>query len=212
MVKVERSFPAPTSLSFKESYREADVISRLRNDFYDKCYICELKLSDINVEHLLPHKNIDLDRKFDWENLFLSCPHCNEVKNNSRYEEKILDCCKVDPEEKISFEFKGNEIEVLSKNPQDEQAVKTAELIYEVFNIKNTGIREFASDFRFKKLQKEMLIFLQKLEEYRNNKQSFFNFRILKELLKRESEFAAFKRNYIRKNIKVYPELEEVIK
>lgn len=145
-------------------------------------------------------RNIDLDRKFDWENLFLSCPHCNGVKNNSRYEEKI------------SFEFKGNEIEVLSKNPQDEQAVKTAELIYEVFNIKNTGIREFASDFRFKKLQKEMLIFLQKLEEYRNNKQSFFNFRILKELLKRESEFAAFKRNYIRKNIKVYPELEEVIK
>lgn len=33
------------------------------------------------MEHLLPHKNGKyLDRKFDWNNLFWACGHCNNVK------------------------------------------------------------------------------------------------------------------------------------
>ena len=63
MVKIERSFPAPASLESEAkkvsgSYEQPDVVSRLRKDFHDKCYICELKnLQDPQVEHLLPHKN-----------------------------------------------------------------------------------------------------------------------------------------------------------
>ncbi len=48
MVKVERSFPAPESLAEeakKENgrgkYDKPDVIERLKNDFHNKCYICE---------------------------------------------------------------------------------------------------------------------------------------------------------------------------
>lgn len=210
MVKIERSYPPPKSLSLKRSYKERDVIERLQKDFFGKCYICGLnQLPDINVEHLFPHKE-DIIKKFDWDNLFLSCPHCNSVKNKKEYEDKILDCCKIDPEEKINFEFNEEDINIFSKDESDEKAVQTSKLIYEVFNIKNTGIREYTSHFRFKALQEEMLIFFNILEEY-NREKNNFSLRSLKEKLKRESRFAAFKRNYMRKNIKKYSEFKEIL-
>ena len=64
MVKIKRSFPAPSSLEIEAKkssgkYDKPDVIKQLREDFYDKCYICELKdLQDPEVEYLLPHENI----------------------------------------------------------------------------------------------------------------------------------------------------------
>ena len=77
------------------SYREQDVIEQLANDFHEKCYICEIKpVQDPQVEHRLPHHNRSFPtRVFDWNNLFYSCSHCNSVKNNSRYEEGIIDYC-----------------------------------------------------------------------------------------------------------------------
>ena len=107
MVKCERTFPAPASLAAEKrkgergNYREPDVVQRLRNDFHDKSYICETPdLQDPQVEHLIPHKG-DLDLKFDWNNLFWSCAHCNSVKNQEKYTGKIIDCCKVDPEQRL---------------------------------------------------------------------------------------------------------------
>ena len=104
MVKVVRSFPAPASLAEEAKkahgeYNKPDVIERLKKVFDNKCYICEMKeLQDPNVEHLLPHKNGKyLERKFDWENLFWACGHCNSVKNNGKYDEGIVDCCKLKP-------------------------------------------------------------------------------------------------------------------
>lgn len=115
MVKIERSYPAPVSLAIEKekvngSYSESDVVQQLLKDFHNKCYICEMKeLQDPQIEHLVPHKNGKYkDRKFDWGNLFLSCGHCNGVKNQSKYEEGILDCCKEDPEKMISFKIKEN--------------------------------------------------------------------------------------------------------
>ena len=48
MVKIERSFPAPSSLEAEAkkksgSYEKSDVVERLKQDFHNKCYICELK-------------------------------------------------------------------------------------------------------------------------------------------------------------------------
>lgn len=88
MVKVERSFPAPASLALESqkangSYSMPDVVKQLKEDFHNKCYICELnELQDAQVEHLLPHLDGKYPkRKFDWNNLFWSCGHCNNVKN-----------------------------------------------------------------------------------------------------------------------------------
>ena len=75
MIKIQRSFPAPASLALEAKkangkYNLADVTNQLRKDFYDKCYICEIKpVQDPEVEHRLPHKNGKYaDRKFDLEN------------------------------------------------------------------------------------------------------------------------------------------------
>ena len=38
---------------------------------------------------------------FDWNKLFWSCGHCNGIKNQRKYDEHIIGCCKVDPEDRI---------------------------------------------------------------------------------------------------------------
>lgn len=178
MVKVERSFPAPASLAEeaqKDSgrYDGPDVVKQLRESFWDKCYICEMaSLQDPVIEHLLPHKNGKYkDRKFDWNNLFLSCGHCNSVKKQQKYDEGIIDCCKTDPEELIYFRLQENTINISAIDDEDEKALLTAMLIQEVFEAK----------------KKEAM-------------------------LRRKSAFAAFKRNYVRENRDIYPQLMPYIR
>lgn len=218
MVKINRSYPAPESLEKESkkadgSYSEKDVIERLKSDSHNKCYICELKnLQDPQVEHLLPHKKGKYkERKFDWDNLFWSCAHCNGVKNREEYEEKIVDCCKIDPEECICFLLKDNNVMVKAKCESDTVAIKTAQLVKEVFSIDNTGMRVYRSDMRLKELKKEMNVLYDKLEVHKRNPYSTINLRMLKALLKRESAFAGFKRCYIREHLKEFPELCEYI-
>ena len=86
MVYFEKTAEAPASLAREKakgkngSYREDDVVTLLDKDFHGKCYICETKYpTGINIEHFIPHRgNIDL--MYDWNNLFLTCPHCNNTK------------------------------------------------------------------------------------------------------------------------------------
>lgn len=80
---------------------------QLHRDFRGKCYLCEIdQLQSVEVKHLKSHHNgKDRDRMFDWNNLFYSCSHCNSVKNKKKYEDCILDCCQVDPEEYICQEL-----------------------------------------------------------------------------------------------------------
>lgn len=214
MVKIERTLPPPGSLAIEAkkangSYKESDVVKQLRKDFHDKCYICEMgELQDAEVEHLLPHKNGKYpERKFDWNNLFWSCGHCNSVKNKTKYEVGIIDCCSVDPEDKMYFRLEAENVIVLAKNEEDQQAVLTSELVTEVFNQKNTGMREYKSAMRFQKLTEEMNKFYHAIEELNENPESKFALRKMKALLRRESAFAAFKRNYVRENAGSYPEL-----
>ncbi len=218
MVQIERSFPAPKSLAEEMekangSYSKPDVIERLKKDFHGKCYICGMKgLQDPQVEHLLPHKNGRYkDRKFDWENLFWSCGHCNNVKNQEAYDTGILDCCKRNPEEAIIFELRGQNVLVKEVDSGDREAVLAAQLVTEVFNIRNTGMRVYKSDMRFKMLQREMNVLYKKLEAYKKEPDSKILNRTLKALLRKESAFAGFKRYYVRMHLKEYPQLAEYI-
>lgn len=214
MVKIERSFPAPESLAEEAtkvngSYEKEDVVYRLKKDFHDKCYICEMDhLQDPQVEHLLPHKNGKYpDRKFDWNNLFWVCGHCNSVKNQQKYDVGILDCCALDPEEYIIFQLIDGKINVFAKDENNTKAVLTARLIAEVFDLKNTAMRVYKSDLRFRELTQEMNKLYDCIEEWRENPDSEFALRKIKALLRRESRFAAFKRNYVRENQENYRQL-----
>lgn len=84
MVKIERSSVAPFSLAIEKAkgtknYREQDVVLQLNADFHGKCYLCEIdELQSVEVEHLRAHRGTDRNLMFDWNNLFLCCPHCTE--------------------------------------------------------------------------------------------------------------------------------------
>lgn len=219
MVKVQRSYPAPESLEIEAqkpngSYSCDDVVERLKDDFHNKCYICEIdQLQDPQIEHLLPHMNGKyVQRKFDWNNLFWACGHCNNVKNQKKYQDGIIDCCKEDPEERLSFELENEEVKVEAIDKEDKKAILTAELIMEVFNLKNTGMRVYKSEHRYKELNLEMNILYDALEELKKSPKSAFLSRKVQALLRRESRFAAFKRNYIRDNKGYYPESERWLK
>lgn len=218
MVKVERTFPAPASLEMEAKkasgrYDKSDVIEQLRKDFHDKCYICEIKdLQDPEVEHLLPHVNGKYrDRKFDWNNLFWSCGHCNKVKNQQKYAKGIVDCCVDDPEELMYFRLQEENVAVVAKDKSNEKAALTAILVYEVFNLQNTDMRVYKSAMRLRELNLEMNALYDNLEAMKKNPNSKVIMRKLKALLRRESKFAAFKRNYIRENKKEYPQLVSYI-
>ena len=218
MVKVERSFPAPKSLAVEAkkaagSYREKDVIEQLRHDFNDKCYICELKpLPDVQVEHLKPHKGgLFKELKFAWGNLFLSCVHCNSVKNKNAYDEGIIDCCKIDPEERISFRLVNASVHAEARNPEDEVAILTAKLVNDVFNTRNTGMRVNASEYRTKALNLEMDKLYASLEELKHCPDSTFAIKKVNALLRKETCFAAFKREYVRIKIGEYPQFSDLV-
>ena len=100
MVKIERkdsdeARAAVASLEREKAkssgtYNTPEVNKALGLMFAHKCYLCEQKgLHGIQIEHLVPHqKNRDL--MFDWNNLFLSCSHCNNMKSHGFFLPKSL--------------------------------------------------------------------------------------------------------------------------
>lgn len=215
MVRVERTKTPPVSLAVEAqktngSYKKADVIHQLEADFHHKCYLCELKNpSDIQVEHLHPHHNRTIkERVFDWNNLFFSCPHCNLMKNKRIYDDAILDCCEVDPEPLLNHIFENQKVIITSNSSS---ADKTAQLIEECFECRNTGIREYQCQYRFHELSIEMNAFFRALEKYKNKPNSPRFKASLRSMLSRESKFAAFKRYYLKTHLNDYRDLESYI-
>lgn len=219
MVKIERTPTPPPSLEVESkkangSYSEKDVLDQLKIDFYGKCYICELDdLTDVQVEHLHPHHNrTRKERVFDWNNLFYSCPHCNNIKAARKYDDKILDCCVVDPEKYLNHVFGGQFVSVTpAEGITAEDAVMTADLIQNSFEKRNTGIREIQCEARYQRLAKTMNDLFVALKAYKDNTSSKKYYFALRGMLKREYKFAAFTRYYVRSHIADYPELSDLV-
>jgi len=92
MVYFPKSQPAPASLAAKKSWKGKDVLLRLQADFHNKCYVCEAKeITYPEVEHFIPHKGADI-LKYDWNNLFFVCGHCNHTKSTKKEYDGILNC------------------------------------------------------------------------------------------------------------------------
>lgn len=185
----------------------------MRKNFHNECYICEMdNLQDPQVEHLRPHfngKNIDL--KFDWNNLFWSCGHCNSVKNQRKYDEHVIDCCALDPEVKIYFRLCDGNTNVQAVDPEDEDAKMTAELVTEVFNKTNSGMRVYKSNMRFDELNREMNKLYTILEELSKNERSGFLLKQLQVLISAVYAFAKYGILFRKvSGIKVIPEILKI--
>lgn len=215
MVKIERTPVAPASLAVEKergtnNYRGDDVIQQLYKDFHGKCYLCEIdELQSVQVEHLIAHHNgSNRELMFDWNNLFYSCGHCNNVKNAKQYEDTILDCCQIEPELYLDQEFANGHVKVEALKPS---AQMTAQLITECFEKKNTGIRILECKTRIDALQKTMTILYNSLNEYKQEP-TVKTFRTLRGMLNRTYKFAGFTRAYVRKHVEDYPELAELVR
>ncbi len=201
MIFIKRTKTAPEILDIEKrkangSYNKGDVKSLLYKDFYEKCYICGVKpLQDGGeIEHLVAHKG-DLDKKFDWENLFLSCGHCNGIKNKKEYSENVINCTKINPNTQIKQVLSDNSVcvELIDANIQSET---TAKLIEECFNAESTITRKKASTYRLDVLKSEMGKFYSVILKYKKSQKSYYKKQI-EAMLQDNTKFTAFKRDYI---------------
>jgi len=219
MLYFEKSQPAPKCLEIEKNKKDGDykcgkVLSRLKKDFMNKCYICEFTPLSINVEHFRPHKK-DKDLKFSWDNLFYSCGHCNNTKL-AKYDD-ILDCTKLedDIENKIKYilnPFPAESIKVEALN-SEESTVSTKSLIEAVFNgttkmkkIESANLRNF--------LLKDIEKFNKYIQRYQNltdsnDKEHFLD--KIKSNLDKSSNFVSFKRWIIRENQSLLKEFGKYI-
>lgn len=216
MIKVDRTTTAPASLAIEKtkangSYKCKDVINTLRHDFREKCYLCELKnLQDPEVEHLLPHENGRYkDRKFDWNNLFWACRHCNTVKNQVRYSQDVIDCCNIDPKYKISHYYKNGKVKIVAID-NDKISNNTAQLIEDCFELRNSGIREAACDARVQQLQKVLSELYNNLLVYKKSSNEYVKNKIIS-LIKDDAPFASFTQQYIRDHLNIYENFKQYV-
>jgi len=212
MVYFERSQPAPECLAKEKvkksgDYKCGDVLDRLKKDFKNKCYICEEKFpSGINVEHLLPHKSKNKELEFSWENLFLSCTHCNKSKG-TKYS-NILNCTKKDenPEHRLrhTCSLLSKEAVCIENLDNSSKTEETKELILKVYNgggYKLKVSKLEAENIR-KKLVKEVRNFYYVLEDYDdetlNSEDKEYLLYKIRIHLSTASAFTAFKRWIVR--------------
>ncbi|MBS2100216.1 HNH endonuclease [Carboxylicivirga linearis] len=174
MVYLEKSQPAPDCLEIEKekangSYNCNGVLERLKNDFKNKCYVCESKEPHtINTEHFLPHKG-DKDLKFSWDNLFYCCGHCNNTKLAKEKYDDILNCTveqdAVDSKIKYQINPFPKEKVVVVPNENTERVLNTVDLLLSVYN-GTTELKTIESANIRNKLLKEIREFQNLLFEF----------------------------------------------
>ena len=193
------------------NYKCKEVQSKLKEDFVNKCYLCEQKgNTDFQIEHFKPHQNKNIDLKFDWNNLFLACSYCNGKKGdryNTNDENQILDCTNSnhDVENWIKYEkpnYPKSDFKIIAL--KDEKIINnTVKLLNEIYNgNKRTEEKtENLNDLIANELRK-----LQKLIKKHFKKQDVI--KKIKRILSNRSPFTAFKRQIIKDN-SAYKEFEK---
>lgn len=219
MVYIEKSQPAPDCLEKEKAkangdYKCSNVLDVIKNDFKNKCYICEYKEPvAINVEHFVPHEG-DKDLKFDWKNLFWSCAHCNNIKL-ANYT-NILNCTNSTHfvSIKLKYLFKPFPYEkvVIEELVNSPEVVQTKELLEAVYN-GTTKLKTIEASNLRNKLLEEIKDFQNYLCEYFKDTNSdedkeFFLIRI-RGHLNSASNFTAFKRWIIIENETLYKEFSQ---
>ena len=229
MIYLPKSSHAPASLAVESAkpngdYRGEDVLLLLREDFKNKCYLCETKEPhDINVEHFIPHKG-NLTLKFDWNNLFFACPHCNGTKLETV---GILNCTTdpdcdkrhrysigTPPSEAVAITHPLKIVNIVSID-SSAIAETTAVLLGHIYN-GTTALKKLESENLRKTLLRSVKEFKENLIAYYENTSATFQARqalhtkIISEL-KNDSAFTAFKRWIIRDDaiyLQDFPESE----
>ena len=224
MIFHAKSQPAPECLAAEKAkangnYNCGDVLERLKTDFKNKCYLCESKEPhSINTEHFRPHRG-NKDLKFDWDNLFYCCSHCNNTKLAKPEYDDILNCT-IENEEvdrKIKYHinpFPKEKAEISAIEIENTKVASTVELLNNIYN----GTTELkiieAANIR-SRLLKEIRSFQDLLFEYFDDSYTEEEREKIKSAIIRHlrpsSNFTAFKLWVIRDNEELSNEFKEYV-
>ena len=202
MIKLTKRPTPPQPIATEKDYRNNPNFSALVEDCFGKCYICEDKATTLNVEHRVPHRG-DASLKYDWQNLFLSCGHCNNIKRDS-YDD-ILDPTQCDPEDHIALSLAIDSLveEVLVEAlSSDKSVTQTANLLKCVYNGGTTAIKEIECAHLRNAVSGCIARFLQYIKGYRDEPDLGYDVIIEKEI-SRASAFASFKRKIVRDDVEL---------
>lgn len=219
MIYLEKSQPAPTCLAEESQkangdYKCGDVLTRLIADFKNKCYICETPSpTTINIEHFRPHSKFT-GLKYDWNNLFWACAHCNKIKSDNYT--NLIDCTDTSSniEARLKYHYIPIPKAIISVTSVDEsiEAKETAELLNAVYK-GTTPLSEIEANNICDLLLNEMLEFQKFLRDYfcddNNTEDQEYLKRKIKSHLRDGAGFAAVKRSYIRSVPKLLEEFGE---
>jgi len=225
MININKSYPAPPCLEKEKNkpkskkYDCDGVKEQLVKDFFDKCYICEEKdVSKKIIEHFQSHhggKNRNL--MFDWDNLYLACGHCNEIKG--AHFDNILNCTDMSHKIVDWLEFRIDitpyaqaEIIPIEKNALVENTAKLLNGVYNGTNLSN----KFNSNSIRKKLIKHLVEFQQLLYDYfyKEGLDSDDKIKLRKEIkryLQPDTHFTAFKIWIIKRTPEIKSEFQDLI-
>ncbi len=230
MIYLPKSQPAPDCLALEKLKKSGDyncpgVAAQLQKDFKNKCYLCEQKSpTSINIEHFMPHCG-NPDLKFDWNNLFFSCAHCNNIKSSWQIRTKftnLLNCTNAEDrvDEVMDYHFDVSTAQgilekehvAISSLVDDERFHRTAELLNEIFH--GTTEQKFIESANLREeLMKEMRALAELVSNFLKAKTPGLRQRRKEQIimhLQPDSSFTAFKRNFIRKHRNFSSWLKEI--
>ncbi|CAI8788747.1 HNH domain-containing protein [Pseudomonas sp. IT-P171] len=209
MIKITKS-PEPAQLAIERNkasgtYRHTDIVAVIKKDFYNRCYLCEDNPQSINIEHLIPHRDVR-ELIFNWENLFWSCSHCNNIKL-AKYD-NILDCTTLaDIENVLAYHFEpfpteDVHIEIMPPYNGEPQAQQTRALLQDVFN-GTTTLKSIESNGLRKLITTELINLQGLLRDLDNENKSDEEIADIKlkltSALSPKSLFASFKRGKVKR-------------
>lgn len=223
MIKMERKNTPKTQKAIEDlqkasqsgiSYNTDSVNKALREIFHGKCYICENKeATSCQIEHLAPYRKNE-KVKYDWNNLFWCCAHCNNIKSD-KYE-PILDCTKKSVEKLIAFRktgYFGTDEKLVFVPLEDTEEIRNTVLLLQNVHYGTTTQKEIEARIIRRTLRKELTKFKEYVREYQETEdeedREDIEF-LLKRELRDSSAFTAFKRWLIWDN-EMYSELEKYI-
>ena len=224
MIKIERKATPHTQEAMDDlqeacntgrSYNTEHVNQALREVFHGKCYICENKeATSYQIEHLIPHRG-DKKLKYDWNNLFWVCAHCNNIKSD-KYE-PILNCTTEPVEHLIAFRKTGyfgtdEKLEFTSVEEEREDVKNTIALL-EAAYYGTTPQKKIEAQIIRKTLRQNLSNFKEYVREYQETEDKEEKEDIgylLKKELRDSAAFAAFKRWLIWDN-EMFSEIEQFI-
>jgi uncharacterized protein (TIGR02646 family) len=223
MINVVKSQPAPLCLSEEAKkksgdYKCGDVVPRIKIDFHNKCYICETKRpTSINVEHFKPHRG-DKALRYDWNNLFYACVHCNNTKLAKPEYDDILDCTDSNIKIVDLIEHRFNPLKPDAPDfvalTSTSTVLNTVALLEEVYEGK-TPLKKIEAENIIEQLTNEMNNFVHfatgylKSDDSPQQKRDFYDLIIAK--IHPETAFAGFKIWVIKSHPKLMNEFSQYL-